>query len=95
MLAGACYIYNRAFGALTGGCAPCDRAFGTLIVRSLFITKKFDKRKSGRLQNSSLHPTNTNPTAQLPQQTGHFKFIVRIVVYIFNCVWAAVWQECR
>ena len=31
--------YDRASGAITGGCAPYDRA---LIVRSLSITKKFD-----------------------------------------------------
>ena len=35
-------LYDRAFGALAGGCAPYDRAFGALIVRSLCITKKFD-----------------------------------------------------
>ena len=34
--------YDHAFSALTSGCAPYDRAFGTLIVRSLSITKKFD-----------------------------------------------------
>ena len=34
--------YDRAFGALMGGCAPYNRAFGALIVCSLSITKKFD-----------------------------------------------------
>ena len=33
--------YDRAVVALMGGCAPYDRAFGTLIVHSLSITKKF------------------------------------------------------
>ena len=32
--------YDYVFGALTGGCAPYDRAFGVLIVHSLSITKK-------------------------------------------------------
>ena len=31
--------YDRAFGALMGGCAPYNRTFGALIVRSLSITK--------------------------------------------------------
>ena len=33
---------DHAFGVLTGGCAPYDRAFGALIVRSLSITKKLN-----------------------------------------------------
>ena len=34
--------YDGTFGALTGGCALYDRAFGALIVHSLSITKEFD-----------------------------------------------------
>ena len=38
--------YNQAFGTLTGGCAPYDRAFSTFIVGSLSITKSMTKEKS-------------------------------------------------
>ena len=34
--------YNHGFGILTGGCAPYNRAFSALMVRSLSITKKLN-----------------------------------------------------
>ena len=35
---------DRTFGALMGGCAPYDHAFGTLIVHSLSIKKSLAKK---------------------------------------------------
>ena len=85
--------YNRTFGALTSGCAPYNHAFSTLIVRSFSITKKFEK--NWLPQESHLYPPTYQSDAKPTQHTGHSSLGTRNVVYIINCVWAAVLQECR
>ena len=86
--------YDRTFGALTCDCAPYDCTYGALIVRSLSITKKFDFKKNWFPLESNLYPPIDEPDAQPTQYTGHSSLSVRNVVYIINCVWAAVLQEC-
>ena len=63
------------------GCVPYDRAFGALLVHSLFITKKFDYKEKKRLpQESNLHPLTCELDAQPTQHSGHALSRVRNVV---------------
>ena len=63
--------YDHAFDALTAGCAPYDRAFSVLIVRSLSITKK------EKLALTEIALTISDLRARCTTNTAHWTFNTR------------------
>ena len=66
---------DRALSAFAGGCASYNRAFGTLIVHSLSITKKFDQRKQMASTRIKLLPSNLG--AKRKTNIAHWTFLTR------------------
>ena len=77
---------DRAFGALAGGCALYDCAFGALIVCSLSTAKKFDYRKIGFHGNGTCTLLVMSRMHNQHSTLDFHHAVLRNVVYIINCV---------